>query len=144
MAAGAGLLVGAVLGSAVTTALRSDDGGPPRLVASAGPPRQSLGEVVVPVDVTNAGSRTFVVQAVRATPDGLTSALVGEQVRVPAGEAREVLARLDRDCPAAPLEDGDVRLDLEVRAGDDLSAHRVGVPDAVASLLRIVLACADR
>jgi hypothetical protein len=143
MVPAAGVVVAAVLGAFLVTVLTDEDEGL-RAQASLGAPRQSLGQVFAPLDVRNSGTGEIRVEQVRS-PDGspeLTVSLETTDTTVPAGDIRELLVSVTRDCSdgSSPPAD-EVRLELVVRGDGDSIVEPVVLAEPVAGLLTSSLLC---
>lgn len=127
----AGLAAGAITGSLLTAQLRQEEPGPARAFAFAGPPRHSPEEVVVPIEVSNAGTAPFRVSDVRrpgGVEAGLTFALRTDGVAVPAGEARTVHINVRRDCQTNDRRTAArPELDIAIQANDAATMQHVPI-----------------
>lgn len=143
-AALAGLAVGAAIGVLLATQLRQEEPGPIRAFAFVGLPRSSLGGVVVPVSVVNAGTAAFRVADVRG-PDGvgatITYGLRTESVVVPAGEAQEVLVSVSRDCQDDRRTATALEFDIVVRADESSTTQSVPIYEGFGGFLPGFVPC---
>ncbi len=128
----AGIALGGLVGSLVTRGLAAEPP-PSRVFVAAGVPEKSVGDMVFPVSVINAGHEPLSVLGLHlarndmvGTPLELVS---GGSPTVPANEGAEFLVRAPATCPPELQgQSGGVQLSVVVRVGDGVDRpvfHRV-------------------
>ncbi len=122
----AGIALGGLVGSLVTSGLASDPP-PARVFVAAGAPERAVGSLVFPVSVINAGSERLAIVGVRLARNdtvGTPLQLVGEaSPTVPANEEPELMVRAPATCPPE-LQGQPVGLQLSVVVRDGDGSER--------------------